>query len=120
PEGAGGERRRTWKVPALQKQEGGDDELGAHRCGHHEEGYTCRCTRFAGRPPPGYPRATCLGRRDIPTEVALGPPNGSPEDCVASADTAQLSDPATVVGMTPEEIADLVHLRRARDLMDRN
>ncbi len=25
-----------------------------------------------------------------------------------------------VVGMTPEEIADLVHLRRARDLMDRN
>ena len=25
----------------------------------------------------------------------------------------------TVVGMTPEEIADLVHLRRARDLMDR-
>ena len=26
----------------------------------------------------------------------------------------------TVVGMTPEEIADLVHLRRARDLMDRD
>jgi transcriptional regulator GlxA family with amidase domain len=26
----------------------------------------------------------------------------------------------TVDGMTPEEIADLVHLRRARDLMDRN
>ena len=25
-----------------------------------------------------------------------------------------------VVGMTPEEIADLVHLRRARDLMDRD
>jgi len=25
-----------------------------------------------------------------------------------------------VVGMTPEEIADLVHLRRARDLIDRN
>ena len=27
---------------------------------------------------------------------------------------------ATVVGMTPEEVADLVHLRRARDLMDRD
>ena len=27
---------------------------------------------------------------------------------------------ATVVGMTPEEIADLVCLRRARDLMDRD
>jgi AraC-like DNA-binding protein len=27
---------------------------------------------------------------------------------------------ATVVGMTPEEIADLVHLRRARDLIDRD
>ena len=26
----------------------------------------------------------------------------------------------TVVGMTPEEMADLVHLRRARDLMDRD
>jgi transcriptional regulator GlxA family with amidase domain len=26
----------------------------------------------------------------------------------------------TLVGMTPEEIADLVHLRRARDLMDRD
>jgi AraC-like DNA-binding protein len=26
----------------------------------------------------------------------------------------------TVVGMTPEEIADLGHLRRARDLMDRD
>jgi len=26
----------------------------------------------------------------------------------------------TVVGMTPEEIADLVHLRRARDLVDRD
>jgi AraC-like DNA-binding protein len=26
----------------------------------------------------------------------------------------------TVVGMTPEEIADLAHLRRARDFMDRN
>lgn len=27
---------------------------------------------------------------------------------------------ATVVGVSPEEIADLVHLRRARDYMDRN
>jgi transcriptional regulator GlxA family with amidase domain len=26
----------------------------------------------------------------------------------------------TVVGMTPEELADLAHLRRARDLMDRD
>jgi hypothetical protein len=26
----------------------------------------------------------------------------------------------TVVGMTPEEMADLVHLRRARDLIDRD
>jgi transcriptional regulator GlxA family with amidase domain len=26
----------------------------------------------------------------------------------------------TIVGMTPEEIADLAHLRRARDLMDRD
>ena len=26
---------------------------------------------------------------------------------------------STVAGMTPEEIADLAHLRRARDLMDR-
>jgi hypothetical protein len=25
----------------------------------------------------------------------------------------------TLVGMTPEEIADVVHLRRARDLMER-
>lgn len=31
------------------------------------------------------------------------------------------SDPSrTVVRMTPEEMADLVHLRRARDLMDRD
>ena len=31
-----------------------------------------------------------------------------------------MSDRApTIVGMTPEEIADLAHLRRARDLMDR-
>jgi AraC-like DNA-binding protein len=27
---------------------------------------------------------------------------------------------ATVVGMTPEEMADLAHLRRARDLIDRD
>ena len=26
----------------------------------------------------------------------------------------------TIVGMTPEELADLVHLRRARDLIDRD
>jgi len=44
PEGAGGKRRRTKKVPALHKQEKGDDELGAQRGGHEKEGYTCRCT----------------------------------------------------------------------------
>jgi AraC-like DNA-binding protein len=26
----------------------------------------------------------------------------------------------TIVGMTPEEVADLIHLRQARDFMDRN
>ena len=31
-----------------------------------------------------------------------------------------MARPPTVVGVTPEDIADLVHLRRARDLMDRN
>jgi hypothetical protein len=38
PEGAGGEKRRTQKVPALHKQEEGDDKLSAHHCGHQEQG----------------------------------------------------------------------------------
>jgi hypothetical protein len=37
PEGAGGERRRTKKVPALQKKEEGNDGLGVHRCGHQQQ-----------------------------------------------------------------------------------
>lgn len=31
-----------------------------------------------------------------------------------------MSGVASVIGMTPEEMADLAHLRRARDLMDRH
>jgi hypothetical protein len=64
PEGAGGKRRRTKKVPALHKQEGEDDELGGHRCGHQNQRYTCWCTS-RGTPaayPRDYPSATCLAR----------------------------------------------------------
>jgi AraC-like DNA-binding protein len=38
--------------------------------------------------------------------------------CIGEAN-APLGRSGIVVAMTPEEIADLVHLRRARDLMDR-
>ncbi len=42
----------------------------------------------------------------------------------AASRSAAVDDPGyrsgTVVGMTPEEIADLTHLRRARDFMDRD
>jgi transcriptional regulator GlxA family with amidase domain len=38
---------------------------------------------------------------------------------MCSIGTVRWDRSPTVVGMTPEEIADLAHLRRARDLMDR-
>jgi AraC-like DNA-binding protein len=42
------------------------------------------------------------------------------EGCVSCAGSSRPTASRTVVGMTPEEIADLVHLRRTRDLMDRD
>jgi AraC-like DNA-binding protein len=37
--------------------------------------------------------------------------------CARSAPCGPIAD--TIIGMTPEEMADLAHLRRARDLIDR-
>jgi methylphosphotriester-DNA--protein-cysteine methyltransferase len=39
---------------------------------------------------------------------------------VAASNPVRDGPSRNVVGMTPEEIADLAHLRRARDLMDRD
>jgi len=39
--------------------------------------------------------------------------------CASPRDGGEHARSRTVVAMTPEEIADLAHLRRARDLMDR-
>ena len=67
---------------------------------------------------------TRLGRTDeARAELArasnsAGTPASAPCWSASSATSRELS--GTVVGMTPEEIADLVHLRRARDLMDRD
>ena len=44
------------------------------------------------------------------------PDAGWPNDCALDG----VGRSRNVVGMTPEELADLVHLRRARDLMDRD
>jgi transcriptional regulator GlxA family with amidase domain len=50
-----------------------------------------------------------------------GPTDRERQDRSVVTDREKRDDGSrTVVGMTPEEIADLAHLRRARDLMDRD